>query len=743
MHDIYTSREDNINVFNLIRNRKWDEIYDIIDKNKNFDVNMRDRNNIYLINYAINNNQIKIVELLVNRKAKLDMLDNEGRSILFIPIKYEYDDIIDLLIEHNRDIIGISIVNIKDFNGNIPINYAIKFGNSKIFKKIFDNKGKNDFFIYNNNGMNSLHIAIETKNIDFCEMIINFNKMIVDTKLSSGESTLQFACLFGEYQIVELLIKNSSNVDYQDTKYEYTALHYAINSGYNNIIKLLIDNNANINLQDFEGNTPLHFIINEKNIEIFKYIIENPKLNANLWNIKNELPLHLLLKSDIIYSELIELLIPKTDLNIQDIDGNTCLHLITKKGLWEKNKKILEDKKLNIFIKNNNYETPTDYVSKSDYDKYINLIAISYVNTLRNINNDWLHVWENLCKKELKSIKQIPKNEVKEFNLEHIKDNNDICVKITIKKIMKTLKLNDSDCKKTSIPKKKSSLCINVSEGEKMNFCTFTGSVLDNILWLYLLLKNHGNSCSVINDHFDENNISIENYFKSIGFEYSKKYHFLNTELLWTKNKLYFINNFDILFKKCIENKKKRFIIIPLGIILKNGAHLNYLIYDRKVNEIERFEPHGASFPLGFNYFSDILDENLKNHFEDIKYVSPKDYLPRIGFQKMEFMEQTKVRIGDPEGLCAAISTWYVDMRLTYSDFTREKLVKKLIKYIKSNHISIKNMIRNYTKDILNERDNLLAKYELDINDWMNETIDDNKLDAIINEIKEKMRSVN
>lgn len=742
MHDIITSHDDNINVFKLIRSRKWEEVYDIINNNENFDVNMRDKNDTYIINYAIMNNQFKIVELLVNKKAKLDMLDNEGMSILFIPIKYEYTDIIDLLIECNKDIIGVSIVNIKDFKGNIPLNYAIKFGNLEIFKKIFDNKGKNDVFVYNSNGMNSLHVAIETKNTEICKMIIDSNKMIVNTKLSSGESTLQFACLFGEYHVVDLLIKNGCNVDQQDTKYEYTALHYAVNSGYNNVAKLLIDNNANINLQDFEGNTPLHFIINEKNIEMFKYIIKNPKLNVNLWNIRNELPLHILLKSNTIYLDLIELLIPKTDLNIQDIDGNTCLHLITKKELWKKYENMLRDKKLNIFVKNSKYESPTDYVSESDYDKYINLIAVSYVNTLRSIDNDWLHIWENLCKKTVKNIKQIPQNEIKEFKLEHVKDNNDICVGIAVKKIMKTLKLNDDDCRKTSIPKKKSSICINISEGQKMNFCTFTGSVLDNILWLYLLLKNHSNTCTVINDQFDKNNSGIENYFKSIGFEYSKKYHFLNTELLWTRNKLYFINNFDILFKKCLDNKKKRFIIIPLGIILKNGAHLNYLIYDRRVNEIERFEPHGASFPLGFNYFPDVLDENLRSHFEDIKYVSPKDYLPRIGFQKMEFMEHTKVRIGDPEGLCAAISTWYVDMRLTYSEFSREKLVKKLIKYIKFNHVSIKNMIRNYTKDILNERDSLLSKHELDINDWMNETIDDAKLDAIIEDIKEKMRSV-
>ena len=42
---------------------------------------------------------------------------------------------------------------------------------------------------------------------------------------------------------------------------------------------------------------------------------------------------------------------------------------------------------------------------------------------------------------------------------------------------------------------------------------------------------------------------------------------------------------------------------------------------------------------------------------------------------------------------------------------------------IKSNNISFKNLIRNYSNNIVNIRDTLLASINIDINDWLNDNI--------------------
>ena len=51
------------------------------------------------------------------------------------------------------------------------------------------------------------------------------------------------------------------------------------------------------------------------------------------------------------------------------------------------------------------------------------------------------------------------------------------------------------------------------------------------------------------------------------------------------------------------KESSNQFYIIPLAIILETGAHSNILIYDKQLNEMERFEPNGSVYPYKFNYF--------------------------------------------------------------------------------------------------------------------------------------------
>jgi hypothetical protein len=198
------------------------------------------------------------------------------------------------------------------------------------------------------------------------------------------------------------------------------------------------------------------------------------------------------------------------------------------------------------------------------------------------------------------------------------------------------------------------------------------------------------------------------------------------------------IDNFSSLFESCVKSKS-RFIIIPLGIELKSGSHANYLIYDKNIREIERFEPHGGTTPIGFNYNSDLLDKILTEYFtsidKNIKYISPKSFIPKIGFQIMDSQEENRRRIGDPGGFCALWSIWYVDQRLTYHTFDRTKIIKILFQNIRSHGISYRNMIRNYSKNIIKERDELLKTVGLDINDWLNDNYTNTQLDIFISNL--------
>ena len=52
-----------IKLFDLAKNNLWDEFKNIIIKNDKIDLNIRDDNNNYLINFIILNNKIDILKI--------------------------------------------------------------------------------------------------------------------------------------------------------------------------------------------------------------------------------------------------------------------------------------------------------------------------------------------------------------------------------------------------------------------------------------------------------------------------------------------------------------------------------------------------------------------------------------------------------------------------------------------------------------------------------------------------------
>ena len=103
----------------------------------------------------------------------------------------------------------------------------------------------------------------------------------------------------------------------------------------------------------------------------------------------------------------------------------------------------------------------------------------------------------------------------------------------------------------------------------------------------------------------------------------------------------------------------------------------------------------------------------------------------------MKQFENNKKKIGDPGGFCALWAIWYVDMKLRYRDLNCVELMEVLIRSIKTQNISVKNMIRNYAKNIIELRDKLLKNVNLDINSWLNDMFTDKQVNDFIRIFRE------
>jgi hypothetical protein len=153
--------------------------------------------------------------------------------------------------------------------------------------------------------------------------------------------------------------------------------------------------------------------------------------------------------------------------------------------------------------------------------------------------------------------------------------------------------------------------------------------------------------------------------------------------------------------KDCIMSGDDNDIIfIPLMLIItvfdadagvnKKKNHLNVIIYRKKTNQFEHFEPHGSQISLAESYDSDEdLHEEIKEFL--LKFVnevnkgipnlhstflSASDICPDIkGLQSLE--EQFPNRTN--EGFCAAWSMFFTEMVLSNPKYTSSEIHAMII----------------------------------------------------------------
>lgn len=699
-------------IFNLIKSRDFIKVKEIIENDKDINLNIVDGQNNYLIHYILLNDKIDILKIILKRDIRLDILDVDGRTILHTPIKFNLIDSLKVLLDYNNDLIGISIIDIKDNLGLTSLHYCIILNNFDCLKELLNANA--DPLIKDKLGNNVLHLALQYNRSEIIYYLIN--RVNLNFLSNNNETILQLALSYQNIELINILLNKKINLNNQENEYGLGAIHQSIINNNSSITDKIIKNGADINLQDFYGNTGLMYAINENLIEQIKIFLNYSALNYNLTNFNGETAAHLIFNNynnfkD--YTFIIEKFIQNTDLNIQDNNGNTCLHSIIQNNLLYQYKNKLENKELNIFIKDNNNISSFDFI-KNNPDS-IQIIINSFYNYLQ-INKDKLIIdWEIWCS---------TKENMKLNNLDDIKCKNNI----------KDIIMKEN----RSIPKLKDYNLI-LDNGIFVNTCFYTGAPIDilfGLLFLYNSFKNKG--LNLVIDYPLTSNKELENYFKSLGVNYNYKLDFCNFEINWTYQKLIIPTYFDYEIKKKIKTSK--YIIIPIGIETHIGAHANILFYDVKKAIVERFEPNGANPPKGFNYNPKLLDQLLDIKFkkidENIKFVRPVDYLPIISFQMLENINEIKCRrIGDPNGFCGVWCIWWAYHKMKNLNISSKELAEKIIKEFKFSNLNFKTIIRNFSKNISDLRDDFLKKYKIDINDFIVENYDINILNSLEKDI--------
>lgn len=705
-------------LFDFAKRNKEEQFTEYLDNFSKYDINVnqQDANGNYLLTFAVIKNSTMMTKKLLEYNAKLDIIDSEGHSILYYPIKYAYSEIVDILISYDKLTIGLPIINLKDTNGIYPLMYAIKFDNMSSLQILLSN-GANPNYTTNLN-VNSLHITAMLDNYIMVNMVVRHITDINRTT-NDGMTALHYACSNSSVQIVKILLDNSVDLNVKEHTYGFTPIFYSVIQNDINIAKTLLNYKIDINSQDIYGDTIVHHCVRSNHDELFSYIMRTFKLgryNPNVYyeknpatsdnrvfdvnaaNIGGATVAHMILyEYRDYYSQWLSKILAIANLNYQDNEGNTVMHWLMENDLWIKYISVLETRKINIFIKNNNGHTVYELIPVKYRNKYITMVASGYYNYLKKHVDGWEEKWQNTC-----SNKELSASDEEE------------CL-AQIKHYINT--------KNSSLPNKRNKVPIAIDDYQTVRFTTFIGTPLDIIVGVKYLVKKYKSATSLL---------STINFSQGLVKEPLLSELLNNIVIQWYYQELKIPSGIHKFIRDLFDTQEHRFIIIPLSIVQSNGNHSNMLIIDTIKKEIERFEPHGYPYPFDYNYNPGLLDKLLSTYFTntfhdiDTKYFPPETYMPSIGFQKLDTQEiNINTNVGDPNGFCALWSIWYADYRLKYEDINRRKLINKLLHYIRNNNLKYRTTIRNYSTNITELRDSYLALFDYDVNNYKNNTIDE------------------
>jgi len=153
-------------------------------------------------------------------------------------------------------------------------------------------------------------------------------------------------------------------------------------------------------------------------------------------------------------------------------------------------------------------------------------------------------------------------------------------------------------------------------------------------------------------------------------------------------------------------------IVIPLYLKTPEGGHANILIYRKKDNVIEHFEPHGSRYLGSSDKFNKLIDKKLnefilvlnnqlkKINKEPVKLIPSNDVCPLIyGLQSLEETATNKIPL-EGGGYCAAWSMFFTELALKNPTVPSNELLNiiynKLDKDPKKQANYLRQVIRGY-----------------------------------------------
>ena len=218
-----------------------------------------------VLNSAINQERKNLCEFLIQRGADVNAKDKWGQTSLYLAIRNDDSDIMNILIANDAD---VDIKHTRRGMEETALHYAAITGKTEAVKLLLE-AGAN-INAKNDRGQTALHVALDIRDYGYRKYGLSKDTIElllargtdVNLKDKAGRTPLHLAVESAGADIVKLLLDKGARFNEKDDESGFTALHHAARFGNKDAAEVLIAKGADINAEDKQGYTPLYVAVN-------------------------------------------------------------------------------------------------------------------------------------------------------------------------------------------------------------------------------------------------------------------------------------------------------------------------------------------------------------------------------------------------------------------------------------------------------------------------------------------------
>ncbi|XP_063050510.1 ankyrin repeat and death domain-containing protein 1B [Engraulis encrasicolus] len=287
-------------------------------------VNAKNVHHRTALHYAVAFRNVEAVQVILRRRAKLDLQDKHGLSAIHLAAWFGSLDILKLLVQAGAD------QEIETKEGLNVMHCAAINNHTDIMAYIIDDLQMKELDKRNKQGNRPFAVAAEHGSVRMLQMLMEekYNMATVEPN-EDGDTPLHLAAKNGQPEALQLLLDHFDTRD-EVNKAGETALFLAADGAHEGCVEALLEAGCDPNISTHVKSSPLHCVCEKGHTSLVKIFCGNGA-HLDTRNQHLQAPLHLAARNS--HLPVIHALLEAgCDPNVTDHMGQTALHIAAELG---------------------------------------------------------------------------------------------------------------------------------------------------------------------------------------------------------------------------------------------------------------------------------------------------------------------------------------------------------------------------------------------------------------------------